>query len=275
MQDGVGLEKFAKKYPDRYFDVGISEEHAVTLAAGMSVSNLKPVFAVYSTFLQRGFDQIVHDVCMQNSPVIFAIDRAGLVGSDGETHQGIIDLSYLSIIPNMTIISPKCIPDLDILLKWAVKQNFPIAIRYPRGGDYIEMKPLKEVNYGKWEYISKGHKVTVIATGKMVQKVCQIKSEYNLDITIINATFIKPLDTNALKKIVKNNDNVITLEDNLVNGGLGHHILLSLNNLGFKGEIKILGFNDKFVEQGSIDELYTQEHLDNLSIKEEIEKLLN
>ena len=133
MQDGVGLEKFAKKYPDRYFDVGISEEHAVTLAAGMSVSNLKPVFAVYSTFLQRGFDQIVHDVCMQNSPVIFAIDRAGLVGSDGETHQGIIDLSYLSIIPNMTIISPKCIPDLDILLKWAVKQNFPIAIRYPRG----------------------------------------------------------------------------------------------------------------------------------------------
>ena len=274
MQDGVGLEKFAKKYPDRYFDVGISEEHAITLAAGMSVSKLKPVFAVYSTFLQRGFDEIVHDVCMQNSPVVFAIDRAGLVGNDGETHQGILDLSYLSIIPNMTIVSPKCIPELDILLKWSVKQNFPIAIRYPRGGDYLEMKPLKEIKYGKWEYITKGQDLTVIATGKMVQKVCQIISENDLNITLINATFIKPLDIDALKKIIKNKDNVLTLEDNLINGGLGHNILLALNNLNFKGQIKILGFNDKFIEQGTIEELYTQEHLDNESIKEEINKLL-
>ncbi len=274
MQDGVGLEKFAKKYPDRYFDVGISEEHAVTLAAGMSVSNIKPVFAVYSTFLQRGFDQIVHDVCMQNSPVVFAIDRAGLVGSDGETHQGILDLSYLSIIPNMTIISPKCISELEILLKWAVKQKFPIALRYPRGGDYLEMKPLKEIKYGKWEYITKGRNLTIIATGKMVQKACQIISEYDLDITLINATFIKPLDIDALKKIVKDNDNVLTLEDNLINGGLGHNILLALNNLNYQGQIKILGFNDKFIEQGSIEELYTQEQLDNPSIKEEIDKLL-
>lgn len=274
MQEGVGLEKFAKKYPERYFDVGISEEHAVTLAAGISTTNLRPVFAVYSTFLQRGFDQIVHDVCMQNSPVIFAIDRAGLVGNDGETHQGILDLSYLSIIPNMTIISPKCIAELETLLKWSVKQNFPIAIRYPRGGDYIEMKPLKDITLGKWEYITKGHKVTVIATGKMVQKACQIKSEYDLDISIINATFIKPLDIDTLKKLVKKKENILTLEDNLINGGLGHNILLALNNLNYKGKIKILGFNDKFIEQGSIEELYTQEHLDNKSIKEEIEKLL-
>ena len=274
MQDGVGLNEFAKKYPKRYFDVGIAEEHAVTLAAGMSVSGLKPVFAVYSTFLQRGFDQIVHDVCMQNSPVIFAIDRAGLVGADGETHQGILDLSYLSIIPNMTIVSPKCLGEMEVLLKWATKQNYPIAIRYPRGGDYIEMKPIKDVELGKWEYICKGKNLTIIATGKMVQKAYQIKNEYNLDITIVNATFIKPLDINVLKKIVKNNDNVLTLEDNLISGGLGNNVLLKLNELNYKGNIKIMGFNDKFIEQGTIDELYKQEHLDNKDIKKEIDKLI-
>lgn len=273
MQDGVGLKEFAEKYPNRYFDVGISEEHAVTLAAGMSVSNIKPVFAVYSTFLQRGFDQIVHDVCMQNSPIVLAIDRAGLVGSDGETHQGIIDLSYLSIIPNMTIISPKCISEMEPLLKWATEQEFPVALRYPRGGDYIKMDPLKEITLGKWEYISKGKELTIIATGKMVQKAYQIREENNLDIDIINATFIKPLDTKVLKKLVKENKNIITLEDNLIKGGLGNNILLELNNLDYQGKIKILGFNDKFIEQGSIDELYNQENLDNESILKEINKL--
>ena len=274
MKDGVGLSEFAKKYPKRYFDVGISEEHAVTLAAGMSVANLKPIFAVYSTFLQRGFDQVVHDVCMQNSPVVFAIDRAGLVGSDGETHQGIFDLSYLSIIPNMTIISPKCMEEMEILLDFAIKQDYPIAIRYPRGGDYINLKPINNVKLGKWEYICKGNNLTIIATGKMVQKAYQIKEENNLDITIINATFIKPLDTGALKRIVKNNDNVLTLEDNLIQGGLGSSILLQLNEMNFKGKIKILGFKNKFIEQGTIEELYNQEHLDNESIKKEIDKLL-
>ena len=274
MQDGVGLQEFAKKYPDRYFDVGISEEHAVTLAAGMSVSNVKPIFAVYSTFLQRGFDQIVHDVCMQNSPMIFAIDRAGLVGSDGETHQGILDLSYLSIIPNKTIKSPKCISELETILEWSTKQTFPIAIRYPRGGDYINMKPLKKIELGKWEYITKGKNLTIIATGKMVQKAYQIINDNNLDITLVNATFIKPLDKEVLRKIIKNKDNVLTLEDNLINGGLGHNILLTLNELNFNKKIKILGFNNKFVEQGSIEELYTQEHLDNESILKEINKLL-
>ena len=274
MQDGVGLKEFAKNYPHRYFDVGISEEHAVTLASGMATMGLKPVFAVYSTFLQRGFDQIIHDVCMQNSNVIFAIDRAGLVGADGETHQGIFDLSYLSIIPNMVIVSPKCLSDLEPLLKWSIQENYPIAIRYPRGGDYIAMKPLKKVTLGQWETIKKGQKLTIIATGKMVQKAYQIIEEENLDITLINATFIKPLDLKVLKKIVKRQDDVLTIEDNLINGGLGHNILLKLNDLGFKRKIKILGFNDKFIEQGNIDELYDQEHLDNESIKKEIYKLL-
>ena len=274
MQDGVGLKEFAKKYPNRYFDVGIAEEHAVTLAAGMSISNLKPVFAVYSTFLQRGFDQLVHDICMQNSPVVFAIDRAGIVGNDGETHQGIFDLSYLSIIPNMTIIAPKCINELEIMLNWAIKQNYPIAIRYPRGNDYIEMKPIKKIELGKWEYITKGKKLTIIATGKMVQKAYQIKEENNLDITIINANFIKPLDIDTLKKVIRSKDNILTLEDNLISGGLGSNILLQLNEMNFEGKIKILGFRNKFIEQGSIEELYKQEHLDNESIKKEINKLL-
>ncbi len=274
MQEGVGLENFAKNFPERYFDVGISEEHAVTLSAGMSVSNLKPVFAVYSTFLQRGFDQIVHDVCMQNSPVVFAIDRAGLVGSDGETHQGIFDLSYLSIIPNMTIVSPKCTEELETLLKWAVEQNFPIAIRYPRGGDSLSLPPLKKVELGKWETICKGKKIAVIATGKMVQKAYQVNKENNLNITLINATFIKPLDETLLKTIAKKYDQIITIEDNLIHGGLGERILLSLNEMNFQGKIKILGYHDKFIEQGNIEELYKQEHLDNVSIKNEIEKLI-
>ncbi len=274
MKDGVGLKEFSKKFPDRFFDVGISEEHAVTLAAGMSSSGLKPIFAVYSTFLQRGFDQIIHDVCMQHSNVIFALDRSGLVGQDGETHQGIFDLSYLSIIPNMNILSPKCIEELEILLKWSLKQNFPIAIRYPRGSDEISLKPIKRVNLGCWEYLNKGKNLTIIATGKMVSKAYQIIKEDNLDVTLINAVFIKPLDKKTLKEIVKRKDNVLTLEDNLINGGMGHNILLELNKLNYKGNIKILGFDDKFIEQGTIEELFKKEHLDNESIKKQIYKLL-
>ncbi len=274
MKDGVGLKEFSKKFPDRFFDVGISEEHAVTLAAGMSTSGLKPIFAVYSTFLQRGFDQIIHDVCMQNSNVLFALDRAGLVGQDGETHQGIFDLSYLSIIPNMNILSPKCIEELEILLKWSLKQNFPIAIRYPRGSDEISLKPIKKINLGCWEYLVKGKNLTIIATGKMVGKAYQVIKENNLDVTLINAVFIKPLDKKILKEIVKRKDNILTIEDNLINGGMGNNILLELNKLNYKGNIKILGFNDKFIEQGTIEELFKKEHLDNESIKKEIYKLI-
>ncbi len=274
MKDGVGLKNFAKKFPDRYFDVGISEEHAVTFASGLATSNLKPVFAVYSTFLQRGFDQIIHDVCMQNSPVTFAIDRAGLVGNDGETHQGIFDLSYLSLIPNMTIVAPKCTKEIKPLLKWSVNQNFPVAIRYPRGEDNIKLKPLKEVVYGKWEYITKGKDLTIITTGKMTGIAYEVIKKYKLNINLVNAIFIKPLDEEILKEIIKRNDNVLTIEDNVIIGGLGHNILLKLNSLGFKRNIKILGFNDKFIEQGSIEELFVQEHLDPKSIKKEIDKLL-
>lgn len=273
MKDGVGLTDFFKKYPNRSFDVGICEEHATTFAAGLASNGMIPVFAVYSTFLQRGFDQIIHDVCMQNLPVVFAIDRAGLVGNDGETHQGIFDLSYLSLIPNLTILSPKFMGDLPILLEWAVNLKKPVAIRYPRGGDEIELKPLKKVEYGKWETICKGKNVTIIATGKMVQKAYLANNNYNLNVTIINATFIKPLDEGILLKIIKNNDSIITIEDNVLNGGLGSQISMFVAKNKFCGIIRPIGFEDKFIEQGSINELYKQENITEERIKEIVSEL--
>jgi len=273
MKAGVGLVDFFKKYPKRSFDVGISEEHAVTFAAGLANEGMIPVFAVYSTFLQRGFDQIIHDVCMQHLPVIFAIDRAGLVGNDGETHQGIFDLSYLSLIPNLVVVSPKCISEMKSLLKWATYQKFPIAIRYPRGNDEIELEPIKKVSLGKWEIVSEGKDTVIIATGKMVQKAVMAKEKYNLNSMIVNATFIKPLDFDLLKYIIGNNLNVLTIEDNILAGGLGSSITMELTKLGFNKKIKSMGFCDKFVEQGSIEELFEQEGLTIKKIKENIDKL--
>lgn len=273
MKDGVGLLEFFKKYPKRSFDVGISEEHAVTFSAGLANEGLTPVFAVYSTFLQRGFDQIIHDVCMQHLPVIFAIDRAGLVGNDGETHQGIFDLSYLSLIPNLVIITPKTINELKILLKWATYQKFPVAIRYPRGNDEIELEPIKKITLGKWEILTIGKNTAIIATGKMVQKAILAKEKYNLDVTIVNATFIKPLDKDMLKLLIKENYNILTIEDNVLNGGLGSQINMELNKLGFNKKIISMGFDDKFVEQGTIDELFEQEEITIEKIKDNIKKL--
>ncbi|SQB91504.1 1-deoxy-D-xylulose-5-phosphate synthase [Clostridium tetanomorphum] len=204
MRDGTGLEGFAEKFKDRFFDVGIAEQHAVTMAAGMATSGLKPVFAVYSTFLQRAYDQILHDVCIQNLPVILAIDRAGIVGADGETHQGVFDLSYLSHIPNMTIVAPKSVLELEYILSWAVKQNYPIAIRYPRGGDNpnVSLVPLKQFIKGKWEIISNEGEITLIAVGRMVQQAVLVRERLKktgIDIGVINASFIKPLDVSLLK----------------------------------------------------------------------------
>jgi len=177
MPEGTGLEMFSKEFPKRFFDVGIAEQHAVTMAAGMAAQGLKPIFAVYSTFLQRAYDQIVHDVCLQKLPVIFAIDRAGIVGQDGETHQGIFDLSYLSHIPNMTIMAPKCINELKSMLTFAVKQNYPIAIRYPRGCDNpnVKMSSINEFKRGKWEVIFHGGKIALIATQKEAINLPEIK----------------------------------------------------------------------------------------------------
>ncbi|WP_238916004.1 1-deoxy-D-xylulose-5-phosphate synthase [Clostridium sp. YIM B02555] len=266
MPEGTGLKCFSEKYKERFFDVGIAEEHAVTLAAGMASNGLKPVFAVYSTFLQRAFDQILHDVCIQNLPVVFAIDRAGIVGEDGETHQGINDLSYLSMIPNIHIVAPKCLEEVEVLLEWALNKNAPVAIRYPKGGNIINnLSPIKEVEEGKWEIINKGSKVCIIATGKMVQHAMIAKDilyEKGINPMVINATFIKPIDKDLLENIKKEGYNILTIEDNILKGGLGSAIRDYLIETDYKGTIKSLGYKDEFVSQGSVEILYKAYGLD-------------
>lgn len=273
MKDGVALSEFFEKYPKRSFDVGICEEHATTFTAGLSSEGMIPVFAVYSTFLQRGFDQLLHDVCMQNLPSVFALDRSGLVGADGETHQGIFDLSYLSLMPNMVVTAPKSMKDLPKLLEWATESKKVVAIRYPRGGDETDLPEIKKVMFGKWETLTKGDKVAIIATGKMVQKAYLANEEYKLNAKVINATFIKPLDTKLLDKLIEEKYNIVTIEDNVLIGGLGSQISNYLLNNDFKGKIINMGFDDKFIEQGTVKELYEQEGLTIEKIKENVMKL--
>ncbi len=273
MRDGVGLSNFFLKYPERSFDVGIAEEHAVTFSAGLALQKIIPVCAIYSTFMQRSFDSIIHDICMQNLHVILCLDRAGIVGNDGETHQGTFDLAYLSLIPNMVVMAPKCTQEMEVLLRFAVKYNGPIAIRYSRGGDEINLNPLKKVTLGKWETIDEGKDVAIIATGKMVQRVIKASEKYNLRVTIINATFIKPLDEDMLEKLIEEEYNIITIEDGILDGGMGSLIQVKLNELGFNKKIISMGFDDKFIQQGSPNELYDSEGLSYENIRDNVEKL--
>lgn len=265
MTEGTGLKKFAKEFPERFFDVGIAEEHAVTFAAGLASQGLQPIFAVYSTFLQRGFDQIVHDVCMQNLPVVFMIDRAGLVGNDGETHQGVFDLSYLSMIPNLTIFAPKCVSEVEPLLKYALSLKSPVAIRYPRGGDMVSLPPIQKFEKGKWEIVSGGEKLALVAVGKMVQYAFRAKEElkkYKINPMIVNVASVKPLDTHIVKRLIREKYNIITLEDNVAIGGFGSLMLKSLNNGAYKGKFRSMAFKDRFISHGDVDTLMHQEKMD-------------
>ena len=273
MTEGLGLSEFSKLYPNRFFDVGIAEEHAVTFSAGLACTNLRPIFCVYSTFLQRGFDQILHDVCIQNLPVIFMVDRAGLVGNDGETHQGVFDISYLSIIPNLVILSPKCMEEVKPLIEYAISLNKPVVIRYPKAEMENNLKPLTVIKHNSWEVVSKGNNLAIIASGKMVNYIMKAKEKSKYNPMIINATIIKPLDDKMLKKLIKENYKIMTIEDNNIIGGMGHNILLRLNELGYKQNIKILGYDDKFISHGSINELLKEQKLDIDSLVLEIEKM--
>ncbi len=280
MPEGTGLGDFAKEFPKRFFDVGIAEQHAVTMAAGMASSGLKPVFAVYSTFLQRAYDQVLHDVALQNLPVVFAIDRAGIVGQDGETHQGIFDLSYLSHIPNMTIMSPKCVDELKTMLNFALSENYPIAIRYPRGGDNenVHLSPIRKLIKGKWEVLQgmKG-KIALVATGKMVQNAVLVREKLlqnNIESTVVNACFIKPLDKNLIKKLIESGYSIVTIEDNVISGGLGSNVLQYVNSISKNTKVVNLGFNDKFITHGSVDTLYKMYNLDVEGIYNNIINLL-
>ncbi|WP_297519077.1 1-deoxy-D-xylulose-5-phosphate synthase [uncultured Clostridium sp.] len=278
MPDGTGLKSFSKEYKDRFFDVGIAEQHATTMAAGMALSGLKPVFAVYSTFLQRAYDQVIHDVCIQKLPVVFAIDRAGIVGEDGETHQGMFDVSFLGIIPNMTILAPKMIEEVEGILKWAVDFNKPVAIRYPRGTDYedLDFKPLSEINLGKWETIKEGEKLAIIASGKMLQhaSIAVNHIDNNESIEIINSTFIKPIDTKLIDSLNERGMDILVIEDGVLRGGMGEGIISYLNNKNYTRRIECIGYDDKFIVHGKVDMLYKENNLDPASIKDKILELL-
>ena len=278
MKESTGLQEFGEKYGDRIFDVGIAEQHAVTLAAGMASEGLKPVFAVYSTFLQRAYDQILHDVCIQNLPVVFAIDRAGLVGADGETHQGVFDLSYLCEMPNMTIMAPKKVDEIEHMLRWAIKENSPVAIRYPRGGDNnINLESLKEFKKGKWEVIADDGDIVILAVGKMVASAMQARERLlnsGIKVGIINATFVKPLDEELLKSLCYKGKKIITIEDNILNGGFGSTVLNYVNSLNKGNRVINLGFKDTFVPHGTVELLFKIHGLDADGIVQSVMKIM-
>lgn len=262
MPDGTGLARFAKEFPERFFDVGIAEQHGVTFAAGLAADGLKPVFAIYSSFLQRGYDQLLHDVCLQNLPVVFAIDRAGVVGSDGPTHHGVFDLCYLRHIPGLTVMSPKDENELQQMLFSAVHYNSPVAIRYPRGsglGVPLE-QVLRTIPLGSAEIVRRGESpLAIIAVGNMVDRAVQaaeILAAGGLELTVVNARFIKPLDRDIILPLA-GNGRIFTVEDNALQGGFGTALLELLEEEGLSTTaVTRLGYPDNFIEQGEQSELY-------------------
>ncbi|MEQ6359026.1 1-deoxy-D-xylulose-5-phosphate synthase [Thermoanaerobacter thermohydrosulfuricus] len=270
MPEGTGLIHFAKLIPERFFDVGIAEQHATTFAAGMAVQGYKPYFAVYSTFLQRAYDQLIHDVCIQKLPVVFAIDRAGIVGEDGETHQGVFDLSYLRPIPNIAIMSPKDANELVEMVKLSRNLDFPVAIRYPRGkaGEFDITRECS-IEFGKAELISEGTEIAIFALGRMVGKVLEAKEilkASDLQPFIVNLRFVKPVDEELILDISNKVKFIVTVEDNVIAGGVGSAILELLNSNGIYKPVLRLGFPDKFIEHGDVENLFKKYNLDAESI---------
>ena len=279
MPDGTGLKRFSIKYPDRFFDVGIAEEHAVTFAAGLAAGGLKPIVAIYSSFLQRAYDQIIHDVCIQNLPVIFAIDRAGLVGSDGETHQGIFDLSYLSGIPNMHIMAPKNKWELSDMLKFAVDFDGPIAVRYPRGVACDSMKEQRApIEYGRAELLKKGKDIALLAVGSMVQTalfVDELLQREGIDATIVNARFVKPIDTDMVDTLLKDHRMIVTMEENVLCGGFGEHVLSYVQQTYPGIRVLPVALPDSYVEHGNVDLLKKEVGIDAETIADTVNAAWN
>lgn len=274
MAEGTGLRRFHRNFPDRFFDVGIAEAHATTFAAGLAKSGLIPVFAVYSSFLQRAFDQILHDVCIQNLHVIFAIDRAGLVGSDGETHQGIFDISYLSVIPNMTIMAPKNKWELSDMMKFAVSYDGPIALRYPRGAAYDGLKEIRQpIELAKSELIRKGSTVAIMALGSMVKTavdVVKLLEAEGITATLINARFAMPFDKEAIKKLPAEHSLLVTMEENVQSGGFGEHVTEYVKTNGIALEVLTVALPDCYVEHGNVEVLKKELHVDAESVAKRI-----
>ena len=266
MADGTGLAPFKKYFPKRFFDVGIAEEHAMTFAAGLAAGGMKPVFAVYSSFLQRAYDQTLHDVCLQDLPVVIAVDRAGLVGSDGETHQGIFDLSFLTSIPNMTVISPKNRWEMADMLRFAVDYPHPVALRYPRGEAYEGMKEFRApVEYGKSEVLYEEKDIAVIFVGHMAELADRVRSgirEAGYSCSLINARFVKPLDTQLLDRLSRTHRLFVTIEENVVSGGFGEQVMEYASDAKLPVYVRNIGLPDDYVEHGNVEILRREAGLD-------------
>ena len=274
MVPGTGLKRFGNMFPERLFDVGIAEEHAVTFAAGLALGGLRPVVAIYSSFLQRAVDQILHDVCMQNLPVVFAVDRAGLVGSDGETHHGCFDLSYLSMMPNMTVMAPKNKWELSDMLKFAIRQKSPVAIRYPRGEAYTGLEDYRApIEMGKAEILEKGKEIAILAVGNMVRTAVQVTENLRncgYEPTLVNMRFVKPLDMDLLEILREDHSLIVTMEENVKSGGFGEQVMTYYGSRLHSPAVRIVAIEDKFVPHGSVEDLMHQQQMDNASVTERI-----
>lgn len=278
MPDGTGLKRFHNMYPDRFFDVGIAEQHAVTFAAGLAAGGLIPIVAIYSSFLQRAYDQILHDVCIQELPVVFCVDRAGLVGSDGETHQGIFDLSYLSSIPGMNIMAPKNKWELSDMIKFAVDFGKPIAIRYPRGEAYAGLHDFRTpIEYGKSEWIYREKDILLLAVGSMVktaEKVRTALKEKGYECSLVNARFVKPIDEELIKEAVTEHSVIVTMEENVSSGGFGEKVREFIDSVDTTSEVISITIPDEYVEHGNVEALKKEIGIDAESILNRIMEVL-
>ena len=274
MPDGTGLKRFKNIYPDRFFDVGIAEGHAVTFAAGLAAGGMRPIFAVYSSFLQRAYDQVLHDVCIQNLPVVFAIDRSGLVGSDGETHQGIFDLSYLSSNPNMHIMATKNKWELSDMMKYAVEFDGPIALRYPRGEAYDGLKEYRRpIEYGKSEVIYEEEDIALLAVGNMVKIAEQVRKnlkEIGYSCTLVNARFVKPIDTEVLDMLSADHKLLVTMEENVRSGGYGEKVMDYVVEQELPVKLLNISLPDEYVEHGNVSLLYEEVGIDAQTVTKRI-----
>ena len=280
MPEGTGLAKFSEIFPERFFDVGIAEQHGVTFAAGLATEGLKPVVAIYSTFLQRAYDQILHDVCIESLHVVFAIDRGGIVGEDGCTHHGLFDLSYLRNLPNMIVMAPKDENEMRRMLITALKHNGPIALRYPRGpgtGVVLE-KDIRPLPIGRAQILKEGQDVLILAIGRSVCEALEAHSELStmgISATVVNCRFVKPMDSELICDLAKRIPRIITVEENVCQGGFGSAVLETLNEAGFSGfKLERIGIPDTFVEQGPQDLLRSKYGIDAAAIIETAKRLV-
>ena len=277
MRDGTGLKEFSIKYPERFFDVGIAEQHALTFAAGLAKEGMIPFVPIYSSFYQRAYDQVIHDICIQNLPVIMCVDRAGCVGNDGETHQGLYDMAFFKIIPNICIMAPKDFEELEAMMEYAITLNKPVVIRYPRGGEAdIKFDRHENIELGQAEVLKEGHDVTIIGIGKMdatAMKVANELQKENIEAEVINARFLKPLDNEKISKSIEKTKFVVTVEDGTIIGGLGDSIKEMLINNNIKDvKIKCFAYPDEFIKHGAVQELEKLYGIDTESIKKYIKQ---